>query len=243
MSKLNAIIIEDEVPAARLLHSMITRLRPQWTVTIVPGSVDEAASWFKENPQPDLIFLDIQLADGNAFDFLSTVQPSSVIIFTSIDYILKPIDETRLLDAIIKYETLQNKGIPHPQEYLNTLLDTLQHKERRYRTRFLIYGADRFWSLQVTDIAYFYSENKITFAVTKKGQEHIIDLSLNKLMEQLDPELFFRANRQVIISIDSIDHAEPYFNGKIAISVLPPYKSQITISEEKLSSFKLWLNY
>ena len=86
----------------------------------------------------------------------------------------------------------KTKEYPTPK---NTLLDTLQHKERRYRTRFLIYGADRFWSLQVTDIAYFYSENKITFAVTKKGQEHIIDLSLNKLMEQLDPELFFRANR------------------------------------------------
>ena len=204
--------------------------------------MDEAVAWFKDNPQPDLIFLDIQLADGNAFDFLSAVHPSSIIIFTtaydqyairaftvnSIDYILKPIDETRLLDAIIKYETL---------------LDTLQHKERRYRTRFLIYGADRFWSLQVTDIAYFYSENKITFAVTQKGQEHIIDLSLNKLMEQLDPEQFFRANRQIIISIASIDHAEPYFNGKIVVSVLPPYKAQITISEEKLSSFKLWLNY
>ena len=85
MNKLNAIIIEDEIPAARLLHSMITRLRPQWTLTIVPGSVDEAASWFKENPQPDLIFLDIQLADGNAFDFLSTVQPSSVIVFITIE--------------------------------------------------------------------------------------------------------------------------------------------------------------
>lgn len=104
MNKLNAIIIEDEVPAARLLHSMITRLRPQWTLTIIPGSVDEAVAWFKDNPQPDLIFLDIQLADGNAFDFLSAVHPSSIIIFTtaydqyairaftvnSIDYILKP---------------------------------------------------------------------------------------------------------------------------------------------------------
>ena len=102
MNKLNAIIIEDEVPAARLLHSMITRLRPQWTLTIIPGSVDEAVAWFKDNPQPDLIFLDIQLADGNAFDFLSAVHPSSIIIFTtaydqyairaftvnSIDYIL-----------------------------------------------------------------------------------------------------------------------------------------------------------
>ena len=113
MNKLNAIIIEDEVPAARLLHSMITRLRPQWTLTIIPGSVDEAVAWFKDNPQPDLIFLDIQLADGNAFDFLSAVHPSSIIIFTtaydqyairaftvnSIDYILKPIDETRLMQS------------------------------------------------------------------------------------------------------------------------------------------------
>ena len=257
MSKLNAIIIEDEVPAARLLHSMISRLRPQWNLTIVAGNVDEAVTWFKANPHPDLIFLDIQLADGNAFDFLSTAHPSSIIIFTtaydqyairaftvnSIDYILKPIDETRLLDAIIKYEALQGSGIPQSKEYMDTLLDTLQHKDRRYRTRFLIYGADRFWSLQVADIAYFYSENKVTFAVTRKGQEHIIDLSLNKLMEQLDPEQFFRANRQIIISIDAIDHAEPYFNGKIVVSVFPPYKSQITISEEKLSSFKLWLNY
>ena len=184
MSKLNAIIIEDEVPAARLLHSMITRLRPQWTLTIIPGSVDEAVTWFKENPQPDLIFLDIQLADGNAFDFLSAVHPSSVIIFTtaydkyairaftvnSVDYILKPIDETRLLDAIIKYETLQNKGIPQPQEYLDTLLDTLQHKERRYRTRFLIYGADRFWSLQVTDIAYFILKTKLLLPSPRKDR-------------------------------------------------------------------------
>ena len=220
MNKLNAIIIEDEVPAARLLHSMITRLRPQWTLTIIPGSVDEAVAWFKDNPQPDLIFLDIQLADGNAFDFLSAVHPSSIIIFTT------------------AYDQYAIRAFT-----VNSIDYILKHKERRYRTRFLIYGADRFWSLQVTDIAYFYSENKITFAVTQKGQEHIIDLSLNKLMEQLDPEQFFRANRQIIISIASIDHAEPYFNGKIVVSVLPPYKAQITISEEKLSSFKLWLNY
>ena len=255
--KLNTVIIEDEIPAARLLHSMVSSLRPEWNIEIIPGSVDDAVEWFASHEHPELIFLDIHLTDGDAFDFLSAAKPKSAVIFTtaydqyairafsvnSIDYILKPIDETRLLDAIIKYETLQNKGISRPQEYLDTLLDTLQHKERRYRTRFLIYGADRFWSLQVTDIAYFYSENKITFAVTQKGQEHIIDLSLNKLMEQLDPEQFFRANRQIIISIASIDHAEPYFNGKIVVSVLPPFKVQITISEEKLSSFKLWLNY
>lgn len=109
--------------------------------------------------------------------------------------------------------------------------------------RFLISGVDSFWSLQVGDIAYFYSENKVTFAVTRIGQEHIIDLSLSKLMEQLDPDLFFRANRQVILCITAIDHAEPYFNGKITVTVHPPYKSKITISEEKLSAFKQWLNF
>ena len=110
MNKLNVVIIEDEVPAARLLNSMVTRLRPEWNVTVLPGSVDEAVLWFREHPHPDIIFLDIQLADGNSFDFLSAANPSSVIIFTtaydqyairafsvnSIDYILKPVDEKRL---------------------------------------------------------------------------------------------------------------------------------------------------
>ncbi len=91
-------------------------------------------------------------------------------------------------------------AVPIPEDYLGTLFEALQYKEKRYRTRFLISGVDRFWSLQVADIAYFYSENKVTFAVTRKGREHILDLSLNKLMEQLDPERFFRANRHGFLS-------------------------------------------
>ena len=123
MSKLTAAIIEDEVPAARLLSSIITRLRPDWEVTVLPGSVEEAIIWFRTHSHPDILFLDIQLSDGNSFDFLSAAQPSSLIIFTtaydqyairaftvnSIDYILKPVDEKRLLDAIVKYETLKGK--------------------------------------------------------------------------------------------------------------------------------------
>lgn len=255
MSKLRAVIIEDEVPAARLLHSMVARLRPEWDITVLSGSVNEAVAWFGSHSHPELIFLDIQLADGDAFDFLTSAQPSSSIIFTtaydqyairaftvnSIDYILKPVDGKRLSDAIVKYEHMQVAG--HPDDYLENLLDTLQRKEKRYRTRFLISGVDSFRTLQVTDIAYFYSENKITFAVCHNGEEHIIDLSLNKLTEQLDPDLFFRANRQVMVGIDAIDHAEPYFNGKLLVAVRPPYKSKITVSEEKLSAFKLWLNF
>ena len=135
MNKQNVVIIEDEVPAARLLHSMVSRLRPEWNISVLPGSVDEAVAWFASHPHPDLIFLDIQLADGNSFDFLSAAHPSSIIIFTtaydqyavraftvnSIDYILKPVDEQRLLDAIVKYETLQSNGNTLPENYLITL--------------------------------------------------------------------------------------------------------------------------
>lgn len=257
MNKMKVAIIEDEVPAARLLHSMVERLRPEWEVTVIPGSVEEAVQWFAAHPHPDMIFLDIQLSDGNSFDFISRARPSSVIIFTtaydqyavrafcvnSIDYLLKPIDEERLLDAIEKYETLIVNKREASGEYLDLILDSLQRREKRYRSRFLIYGADKFWALKVDDVAYFYSENKVTFAVTYPGQEYVIDLSLNKLAEELDPERFFRANRQVILCIDAIVHVEPYFNGKVVVFVKPPFKNQITISEEKMASFKLWLNF
>ena len=119
---------------------MIARLRPEWDITVIPGSVEEATEWFSTHPHPDLLFLDIQLADGNSFDFLSAAHPSSTIIFTtaydqyavraftvnSIDYILKPIDEQRLQEAIDKYEHLQQCSTPRPDDYLATLLDALQ---------------------------------------------------------------------------------------------------------------------
>lgn len=257
MSKLKAVIIEDEIPAARLLSSMVGRLRPEWDIMVLQGNVEEAVQWFATNPHPDILFLDIQLSDGNSFDFLSQAKPTSTIVFTtaydeyairafsvnSIDYILKPVDEKRLLDAIVKYESLTENQSGKLDEYLETVLDSLQRREKRYRTRFLIAAPDKFWTLQVSDIAYFYSENKITFAVTHTGQEHIVDLPLDKLSEQLDTDQFFRANRQVLLSVGSIKRVEPYFNGKVVVLVKPPFKEQIIISKEKISSFKLWLNF
>ena len=161
----------------------------------------------------------------------------------SIDYILKPVDEQRLSDAIAKYETLHGQAWLKSEKYMETLLETLKHPEKKYRSRFLISGTDEFWLLRVEDIAYFYSEEKTTFAVTPSGREHILDLSLNKLEEQLDPEQFFRVNRQMILNVDAIDRAAPFFKGRIKVVVHPPFKSDIIISEGKASAFRLWLNY
>lgn len=254
---INAVIIEDEIPAARLLYSMTAALRPQWEVTIIPGSVDEAVDWFGRNPHPDLIFLDIHLADGNAFNFLTAARPESAVIFTtaydqyalqafkvnSIDYILKPFDEDRLSEAIAKFEKMKDRSWIRSESYLESILEALQHPEKKYRTRFLICDPDLIWSLQVDDIAYFYSENRITTAVTSGGKEHIIDLSLNRLEVQLMPDRFFRVNRQMIVNIDAIDHAVPFPKGKILVKVIPEFRSEIIVSEEKSASFRRWLNY
>lgn len=258
MHKIEAVIIEDEIPAARLLYSMVSRLRPDWKLQVLPGSIEEGTEWFASHPHPDLIFLDIQLADGNSFDFLAKAKPKSTIIFTtaydeyairafsvnSIDYLLKPIDEERLAESIVKYESIGKRQREILQgEYLETVMESLQQRDKRYRSRFLISGVDKLWTLPIEEIAYFYSENKITFAVTHAAEEHVLDLSLEKLSEQLDPDQFFRANRQVLLCIRAIRRIEPYFNGKAVVMVTPAFKQKITISKEKMAAFKLWLNY
>ena len=257
MRKTHVVIIEDEIPAARLLCSMVASLRPAWKIEMISGSVDDAIGWFRSHEAPDLIFLDIHLTDGDAFDFLSVTKPSSAVIFTtaydqyairafsvnSIDYLLKPIDGQRLADSICKYEELCKQGWCGSARYMEMLLDTLQHPEKKYRSRFLITSGNELRSLKVDHIAYFYSEEKVTFAVTPNGKEHVIDLSLNRLEEQLDPERFFRVNRQMILNIDAIDHATPFYKGIIKVKVHPPFKGEILISEGKAATFRLWLNY
>ncbi|MGL4993584.1 MAG: LytR/AlgR family response regulator transcription factor [Bacteroidales bacterium] len=257
MNSTFAVIIEDERPAARLLKSMIEKYRPEWRLQIIPGSVQEAIDWFQENEHPDLIFLDIHLSDGNSFEFITKSRPSSIIIFTtafdeyaiqafkvnSIDYILKPIKQERLIEAIDKYEALFPRNRVN-SDYLNNIIETITRpSQKRYRTRFLIYRSESFITLQVDDIAYFYSENRISTAVTHTAREFVVDLTLDKLSEQLDPHRFFRTNRQSIISIDSIVKVEPYFNNKLFVHIFPQSKVPITVSREKLSMFKEWLNY
>ena len=150
-------------------------------------------------------------------------------------------------EAIEKFERLTarygNANLSSSSNELLNLLKNISNPEKKYRTRFLISGDEKLYTLQVEDIAYFYSENKITFAVTKEGKEHIIDLSLDKLSEQLNPDIFFRTNRQTLVSVHAIQKIENYFLGKIIVQVKPPFKDKITVSREKIAAMKLWLNY
>lgn len=258
--RIRAAIIEDELPAARLLQGMLAELRPQWEILLLPGTVEEAVQWFAGHPHPDILFLDIQLTDGLSFYFIEQARPESMIVFTtaydeyavraftvnSIDYLLKPIHRERLADAIQKFERLTAPRIHElnsridVQELIQALAD---RNTRRYRTRFLISGPRSLYTLNVDEVCYFYSEEKITFAVTADRRTHIIDLPLAKLEEQLDPQQFFRVNRQYILSAPCIRDIEPYFNGKVVVHVVPATDSPIQVSREKVAALKMWLNY
>ena len=203
MNKIKAAIIEDEIPAGRLLHKMLSGLRPDWDIVVLPGSIEGSVKWFQEHPHPDIIFLDIQLTDGISFAFIEQAQPESMIIFTtaydeyairaftvnSIDYLLKPINRERLAEAIEKFERLTarygNTTLSNSSNELLNLLKNISNPEKKYRTRFLISGDEKLYTLQVEDIAYFYSENKITFAVTKEGKEHTFPLKSSVLLQTI----------------------------------------------------------
>lgn len=254
-------IIEDEIPAARLLKGMLAELRPEWEIFSLPGSVEESVAWYATHPHPDLLFLDIQLIDGLSFSFIERARPEGMIIFTtaydeyavraftvnSIDYLLKPISKERLEQALEKFErwmSLGNRdGGAATLENLERIFREAAAPGKKYRSRFLIESDNRSFALGVDEIAYFYSESKLTFARTWAGKEYVIDFSLEKLAGQLDPDRFFRLNRQLLACVDSIVKLESYFLGKMVVQLKPPFKDKIVISRERVSALREWLDY
>ena len=250
------IIIEDELYNLRLLKGMIHNLRPEWELVKTFDSVKSTVAWLRENEHPDLFFMDIQLADGLCFSIFDQVEVKSMVVFTtayddyairafrvnSIDYLLKPFKEKDLERAIRKFESYRNlsTGIPPANDY-SDILEAIRDGKKRYRKRFLVARGPAFFKLQVEEIAYFFSENRITTAVTFKNQNHVIDLPLESLEEELDPDVFFRANRQTIINIEAIRKIENYFGGKLKVLLIPPFQFEVAVSRLKAMAFKQWV--
>lgn len=242
---------------------MLSQLRPDWNIELLPGSLEEAGNWLAGHPDPELVFSDIHLSDGNAFEILEKISPRTAIIFTtaydeyavraftlnSIDYLLKPIDPNRLEQALQRFESRRQSQMPGwNKALLDNLIDWQQglsqaNIHKKYRTRFLISGPDRLVTLPVEQVALFYTENRTTCAITRKNERYPVDLPLEKLEEQLNPEHFFRTNRQSIVHVDSIVRIEPYFNGKVVVHTRPEAPEKITVSKERSTAFKQWLNY
>jgi len=213
--------------------------------------VKDGISWFNENPLPDLIFSDIQLADDLSFTIFRKLNITTPIIFItafdeyainafkfySIDYLLKPVGPDDLKASIDKYKNIHNKPTINNFEELVKKLT-----EKNYRSRFLVSFRDGLIPIEIKDIAYFYSEDSVGFLVTKSNKRHIISETLDSLESQLDPNTFFRANRQFILSAGCVAKVEPYFNQKLTVKLEPPINHEITVSKTKATTFKAWLN-
>ena len=252
----NIVIIEDEKPNADRLIRILKMFRSDLEVLQILESVEDSIAWLTINEPPDLLLMDIRLSDGLSFEILKKIKLNSPIIFTtaydeyaisafkfnSIDYLLKPVEKEELEGAFIKLErqkelqTLQNTNIEN-------LLKYFSRTTKNSRERFLLPYKDGFYTLEVDEVAYFFSEMKVTRAHTKKNLKHIIPNTLEELEEQLDEKLFFRANRQFILNISSISEVKNYFNGRLKVYLKQECSSEVIVSREKSASFKKWLDY
>ena len=249
------IIIEDELHNLRLLEGMIKNIRPEWEIVQTFESVKESVKWLRNNPHPELFFMDIQLADGLCFSIFDEVEIQSMVIFTtaydnyaiqafkvnSIDYLLKPFREKDLEASIEKFEHYRKLNEPGKSQDYSDILEAIRYGKKKYRKRFLVSRGDAWFKLAVGDVAFFYSENKVTTAVTFHNQNHVIDFTLESLEEELDPEIFFRANRQVIVNIEAIEKIENYFGGKLKVRLNPPFPDDLIISRLKAMDFRKWV--
>lgn len=246
------LIIEDEKPAARLLKRRVEKLGYQ--IHKMLHSVEESVAWLKANPHPDLIFLDIQLSDGLSFDIFNQVKLSSSIIFTtaydeyvlkafklnSVDYLLKPVDEEELKFAIDKFEKqFQQASSSFNLNELKSLFSSQQTEN--YKERFSIKIGTSIKIIETENIECFFSENKATYIHTKDNRNYVIDFSLEKVEDQLDPKKFFRINRGQIIHIDSIREITMYSNSRLKIVLNTYNELDLIVSREKVTDFKNWL--
>lgn len=252
---MKVLIIEDEKRAAQRLVNLIEETDKNIVVLDILESIEESVNWLTANTQPDLIFLDIHLSDGLSFSIFNKVSISSPIVFTtaydeyslkafdlnSIDYLLKPIDKTKLERSLTKWKNF-HRSTDKQNNDLKTLLETIKSKNKIYKTRFLISKADSFVIVPTEEIAYFYSEEKLSFIKTHNNMRHMLDESLDTIYDSLDPSIFFRINRQIIISINSIKAIHNYFNYKLKLDITPPNENLNTvISRLKVSEFKDWV--
>ncbi len=249
---MKTIIIEDENLTAKRLGGLLQKYDPNMQVLAILPSVEEVVDWLDLHPEPDLVFMDIHLEDDLAFRIFERTGLRAPVIFTtaydeymiqafkvnSIDYLLKPINYDELVQALEKFKSLSKQFTQHN---LNALLQIIGQKEPQYKSRFMITVGTKIRSIETKEIAYFYSEEKMTFMVTKEGQHLPIDFSLDKLNTLLDPKAFYRISRQVLVSFSSIQTVHAFSKGKLKLDLAPKAKIDAFVSSDRMTDFKNWL--
>ena len=250
---MNVLIIEDEKPAARRLSRLLEQKGVE--VSTMLHSVEESVDWFQKNDHPDLIFLDIQLSDGLSFEIFDIIEVNSAIIFTtaydeyalqafklnSIDYLLKPIDDEELEKALDQYRTINQPEKQLALDFNDIKKLLVNPLEREYKKRFTARVGQHIKIINADEIECFYSENKGTYAFTNEGRNYLLDMTLENLEDELEPEMFFRVSRKFYVNINHIKDIISYTNSRLKITLNRFNEQEIIVSRERVRDFKLWL--
>lgn len=251
---MKALIVEDEIPAQTNLKNALQKLAPDIEIVGMLRTVKGTVQWLGEHPRTaDVIFMDVELSDGMCFDiFQQTAVEAKVIITTaydnyavkafkinSIDYLLKPIEPDELRGAV---ERCRSSLTSAPAIDLDALRNALGKKDEPvYKQRFVIRLGDRIVIVETANTAYFYSEDKSTFLVTREGRRHILDLSLDAVQEAVDPARFFRISRSCIVEVGSIEGISRHLNNRLKLSLVPRPAFEVFVSRFRMADFLEWL--
>lgn len=250
---MKAVIIEDEKIAADLLRNLINQLDENIEVVTTLQTVEDSIEWLENNQHPDIMFVDIHLADGSSFSIFEKTEVRCPIVFTtayneyalkafevnSIDYLLKPINKDDLQRALNKYKNLKgdNKDLDY-KKFVSRFLS--EGNVNNYKEYFLVPERDKLIPLAAKDIAYIYIDLKLIKAVTFSGKVYYLNQNLDEMMNQLNPKNFFRANRQYIVAHESIKDVSMWFGNKISLNLTLPTEEKIIVSKARVAEFKNW---
>jgi two-component system response regulator LytT len=248
------LIVEDEELAVKKLLKTLAVTGVDAEIAGTTDSIKSSVEWLQQNPPPDLILMDIELADGQSFEIFNLTEVKSPVIFTtsydeyalkafkvnSVDYLLKPVQTEELQAALNKFAKLKTgKQDISIESLVKELQQKLQTKE--YRKRFLVKHAQKLVSIDVEDIAYFYSDGRLNFFKTKDNRKFVVDYTMDELEDMLNPENYFRISRSFYVSIDSVDKIDEYFGNRLILGLKPALDKEALVSREKVSEFKKWL--
>ena len=252
---MKVLIVEDEDLAVKKLQKTLAAIDNTIEVTGITDSISGTLDWLQDNPSPDLILMDIELADGQSFEIYRMTEVKSPVIFTtsydeyalrafkvnSVDHLLKPVQQEELQAAINKFRKMrgEDKNSISIDHLVKELQQKLQPKE--FRKRFLVKHAQKLVSVEVEDIAYFYSDGRLNFFKTEDNRKFIVDYTMDELEEMLDPERYFRISRSFYVSIGSIDKIEDYFGNRLILQLKPAVDKEALVSREKVTDFKKWM--
>lgn len=256
---MNTLIIEDEYPAANRLQQLLQVMDPSLKVLGVLESVKAARYWLSQHAPPDLIFSDIQLADGLSFEIFESVPVSSPIIFTtafdeyairafkvkSVDYLLKPVKAKELEDALVKFRQMREVFAPRDAQAqiqeLFKLIQAPQPQDSIYKDRFLVKYREEWVPMKGDEIAFFSTAHEVVYLHDLKGKKYVVEYTLEQLEQMLDPQKFYRINRQFIGHLQSIQRIHTYFNGRLKLQLQPEPEEEVIVSRDKARAFKAWM--